>query len=143
MNRKGLLFGVPMLLCLLGVVCLTWAAGEGGIGNEGKGPALIRAVMCEAIEDYVPTHTAAAFSIEVGKISCYTSFNHVTDTTYVVHKWYRRDELVTTKRLTLKPPSWSTYSSIQLREADKGPWRVEVWNAEDQMLRVLRFSVTD
>ena len=143
MMRKGLLHGAPVVLCFLAVVSWSWGAEEKGVGNGTKGPVLVRGVMCETIEDYVPKNIAAVFSIGVGKISCYTSFDHLTDTTYVVHKWYRHDELITTKRLTLKPPSWSTYSSIQLREADKGPWRVEVWNAEDHLLKVLRFSVAD
>jgi hypothetical protein len=108
-----------------------------------NGMALVRAVMCEYIEAFEPQNQAVVFSIEVGKISCFTSFNGIKDSTYALHKWYRRDELITKKRLTLKPPSWSTYSSIQLREADKGPWRVEILNSQDQLIKTLRFSVTD
>ncbi|MBI5063999.1 MAG: DUF2914 domain-containing protein, partial [Desulfatitalea sp.] len=81
---------------------------------------LVRAVMCESIDGYEPRYIAVAFSINAGRISCYTLFEDVADTTVVDHKWYRQDELVTTKRLTIKPPKWATYSSIQLREEDKG-----------------------
>ena len=104
---------------------------------------LVRAVMCESIEAYEPRYIAVAFSIDTGRISCFTSFEDVSAVTAVDHKWFRRHELVTTKRLTIKPPSWSTYSSIQLREADKGPWRVEVRQADGALLATLRFSVTD
>jgi hypothetical protein len=45
--------------------------------------------------------------------------------------------------LTLKPPRWSTFSSIQLREADKGPWRVEIVDEKDRLHKTLRFSITD
>ncbi len=107
------------------------------------GMSLERAVMCEYIEDFAPHHQAVVFSIDVGKISCFTSFIGIRSSTYTLHKWYRRDELVTSKRLTLKPPSWSTYSSIQLREADKGPWRVEILDNRNQLMKTLRFSVTD
>ena len=110
---------------------------------QRSGVRLVRAVMCEGIQDYAPRNAAVAFSIDVGKISCYTSFEGLPDTTYTLHKWYRRDDLVTSKRLTLKPPNWATYSSIQLREADKGAWRVEIFNADDQLIETLRFSVTD
>lgn len=104
---------------------------------------LVRAVMCESIDGYEPKYISVAFSINAGKISCYTLFDSVPETTVVDHKWYRRDELVTTKRLTIKSPKWATYSSIQLREEDKGPWRVEVWNAQAQLIKTLRFSVID
>ena len=104
---------------------------------------LVRAVMCESIDGYEPKYIAVAFSINAGRISCYTLFDDVADTTVVDHKWYRQDELVTSKRLTIKPPKWATYSSIQLREEDKGPWRVEIWNAQSQLIKTLRFSVID
>lgn len=104
---------------------------------------LARAVMCESMDGYEPQNVSVAFSINTGKISCYSSFDGIADTTYVDHKWYRRDDLVTSKRLTLKPPRWATYSSIQLREGDKGPWRVEIWDARNQLIKTLRFSVTD
>jgi hypothetical protein len=111
--------------------------------NPGAPFQLVRAVMCEAIDGYEPKYVAVAFSINAGKISCYTSFSGIAATTYVDHKWYRRDELVTSKRLTLKSPRWATYSSIQLREDDKGPWRVEIWDAQNHLIKTLRFSVTD
>ena len=141
MNKKiSICFGI---LCILTAAGVRMAAGSEARADEKPGPRLVQAVMCEYIEDYEPKGVAVTFSIDVGRISCFTSFNHVPDTTYTDHRWYRRDELVTTKRLTLKPPSWSTYSSIQLREADKGPWRVEIWNANDELIATLRFSVTD
>jgi hypothetical protein len=109
----------------------------------GQAFRLIRAVMCETIEGYEPKHMGVVFSVSAGRISFYTAFDGVTETTFIEHKWYRRDELITIKRLTLRPPSWATYSSIQLREADKGPWRVEIWDARDQLTQTLRFSVTE
>ncbi|MDA8137331.1 MAG: DUF2914 domain-containing protein [Desulfobacteraceae bacterium] len=117
---------------------------QDGITSTDSHPfKLIRAVMCETIDGFEPKFIAAAFSINTGKISCFTSFDGITETTYIDHKWFRRDELVTSKRLTIKPPTWSTYSSIQLREADKGPWRVEIWDAQSQLIKTLRFSVTN
>ena len=118
------------------------AAAQQSLSLE-SGMTLVQAVMCEYIEGYEAQNSAVVFSIDVGKISCFTAFEGIKETTAALHKWFRRDELITTKRLTLKPPSWSTYSSIQLREADKGPWRVEIWDDHNQLMRTLRFSVTD
>lgn len=135
--------------CLLIAAALVVAAATSALSAEAlpavaDGPlSLARAVMCEYIEGYEPQHVASVFSIDAGKISCFTTFDGIQTFTHALHKWYRRDSLITTKRLTLKPPSWSTYSSIQLREADKGPWRVEIWSARNQLLQILRFSVID
>lgn len=131
------------------VVFVGFALFRSGMGRADSQAAaapkvrLVQAVMCELIEEYEPRHIAVAFSINTGRISCYTSFDKISAVTVVDHKWFRRDELVTTKRLTIKPPSWATYSSIQLRQADKGPWRVEVRQENGALLKTLRFSVTD
>lgn len=104
---------------------------------------LDRAVMCEEIKDYAPYNSAAVFSITIGKVSCFTLFDPVPEKTFVYHKWYHRDKPSTKKRLTLQPPRWSTYTSIQLRETDKGPWRVEIYDKNNNLLDTLRFSITD
>jgi hypothetical protein len=104
---------------------------------------LVRAVMCERIEGYSPVNRAVIFSVTVGKISCFTSFEAVSVETQIEHRWYFKETLTTKKNLFLKTPRWSTYSSIQLREADKGLWRVEIVDKKKHILGVLRFSVTD
>lgn len=104
---------------------------------------LDRAVMCEEIKELTPQNPAVVFSIKIGKVSCFTSFDSVPDKTFIYHKWYHRDDPSTKKRLTLHPPRWATYSSIQLRETDKGPWRVEISDQKGNLLRILRFSITD
>jgi hypothetical protein len=110
---------------------------------EVKRLTLSYAVLCETIQDFSPFHPAVVFSIAMGKVSCFTSFDPVPEKTYVEHRWFFRDSLSAKKKLSLKTPRWSTYSSIQLREADKGPWRVEIVDENDRILGILRFSVTD
>jgi hypothetical protein len=135
----GLWFLIFWVVPLFGIQAQTPEATS----KPYDGMMLVRAVMCETIDNFEPVGLAVVFPVEAGKVSCYTAFKGIADTTFVIHKWYRRDELVTTKRLTLKTPSWATYSSIQLREADKGPWRVEILNSEGQLIKLLRFSIAD
>ncbi|MCP4106617.1 MAG: DUF2914 domain-containing protein [Desulfobacteraceae bacterium] len=99
--------------------------------------------MCEAVENYAPKNQAIVFSIAFGKVFCYTLFDHVPEKTFIVHNWFHIDKLNTKRKLSLNPPHWSTFSSIQLRETDKGPWRVEVTDQQGNILDVLRFSITD
>ncbi|MBU4002129.1 MAG: DUF2914 domain-containing protein, partial [Proteobacteria bacterium] len=61
----------------------------------------------------------------------------------VYHAWYRKDQLSTKRKLVLKPPQWAAFTEIQLRETDKGPWRVEVTDDNGNILKILRFSITD
>jgi hypothetical protein len=113
--------------------------------DPGNKPVLMltEAVMCEAIESYAPKTPAVVFSIDIGKVSCYSSFDPVPEKTHIYHRWYFKDRLTTRKRLFLKPPRWATYTSIQLREADRGPWRVEITDKDGNIFKTLRFSITD
>jgi hypothetical protein len=101
------------------------------------------AVMCEAMDGLAPKNRAVVFSLGIGEVLCFTSFSNIANETAIYHKWYRRDQLSTSRRLTLKPPRWSTVSKIQFREADKGPWRVEIVDDTGRILKTLRFSITD
>lgn len=104
---------------------------------------LERAAMCEDIPDQSPVNPAVVFSIKRQIVYCFSSFDPVPKKTFVHHNWYLSDKLSTKIKLRLQPPRWSTYSRIQLREADIGPWRVEITDENDNILKILRFSVTE
>lgn len=106
-------------------------------------PTLVQAAICERIKDLAPQNEAVVFSITIERVSCFTFFDPVPEETFIYHNWFRKDKLSSRLKLTLKPPRWSTFSSIQLREADQGPWRVEVTDKDGRILRLLRFSITD
>jgi hypothetical protein len=106
-------------------------------------PTLIKAVMCESIQKFTPINEAVVFSIDLGRIYSFTEFDPVPKQTVIYHKWYHRGRLVSVKQLTINPPRWSSFSSMQLRDADKGPWRVDIVDDNDKLLRTLMFSITD
>ena len=104
---------------------------------------LSHATMCEKVENLTPIRPAVVFSVSAGQVCCFTSFDPVPQPTQIYHRWFHRDELSTQTRLRLYPPRWTTYSVIQLRETDKGPWRVEVSDQNGHVFNVFRFSITD
>jgi hypothetical protein len=106
-------------------------------------PALALASMCASLKEGSPCNPGVVFPVSLGKVLCYSSFDPVPRKTSIVHSWFHRDVLITRQKLTLNPPRWSTYSTIQLRESDKGPWRVEIADQDARLLEVLRFSITD
>ena len=114
-----------------------------GTVEPGQRLVLKQASMCERVENFNPVRPGLTFSVSTGQVSCYTSFDPVPQPTVIYHRWFRRDELSTQTRLRLYPPKWSTYSVIQLRETDKGPWRVEILDQNGHIFDVIRFSITD
>jgi hypothetical protein len=149
--RESLIFCLSMaVICVSPVVA---AAQENGIDEPTVQTApteepvgkltLTQGFMCERVVNNTPINQAAVFSVSMGQVCCFTSFDPVPQPTIIYHRWYHRDELSTQIRLRLYPPLWSTYSQIQLRETDKGPWRVEISDQNDRLFDVIRFSITD
>jgi hypothetical protein len=101
------------------------------------------AAMCEKIDNLLPINKAITFPVSTGQVYCLTSFDAVPREMLVYHRWYHMDDLNTQVRLRIHPPQWTTFSTMQLRETDKGPWRVEVTDENGRILTVLRFSITD
>ena len=148
MGKHRLFFCLSVIVpsCLLLFIVPKGFSQQDGEALPGK-PAeklrLLGAEMCEAIQDYCPQNQGIVFSTTVGEILCYTSFDPVPEKTVIYHSWFYKNRLITRAKLSLEPPRWSTFSKIELREADKGPWRVEITDVNGSLLKVLRFSVTD
>ncbi len=106
-------------------------------------PVLTEAVMCEDIQQYAPVNRAVVFATGIGQVVCFTAFENIPSEMFVYHSWFRSDKLITSKRLTLNPPEWATFSKILLRQADIGPWRVEVHDQQGKIIKTLRFSITE
>lgn len=104
---------------------------------------LSRAEICESIESFQPVNPAAVFSISQGEVFCFSNFDPVLEKSVIFHKWYKRDKLIFTMKLTLSPPKWSSFSRIQIRDEDKGPWRVEIRDEKNALYKILRFSMAD
>ena len=122
----------------------TAQSGDTGASKTSVGKIiLVQAVMCEDMLELVPRNPTTVFSIERRKAICFTSFDPVTKKTIVYHQWFHRDQNSAKMKLTLNPPRWSAYSSIQLRAEDIGPWRVEITDSQGHILDILRFSITE
>ena len=139
MNVKMILSGLMVVWAVL--ACLVTDCARAG--EEDKAPVLVESVMCESIANFKPVYPAVVFTLSQGEIYCFTAFDPVPAQAYIHHKWYRRDTLISSARLTLNPPKWSSVSSVTLRDGDKGAWRVEVVDDQDKPITTLRFSISD
>ncbi len=125
------------------VLILVFFSGSQAVSQESGVLTLEDAVMSEEIKDRKPVNKTIVFSTAARRAICFTSFSKVPDKVIIFHNWYKYDKLIAKVRLRLQPPQWSSFSSIPLKEKDKGPWRVEVIDPKGKLLRVLRFSITD
>jgi hypothetical protein len=102
-----------------------------------------RAAVCETVREGAVVNEAAAFSVSLGRVYCYTDFVSVPEKTLTYHVWYYADRQRASVKLALRPPRWAVYSYITLRNKDRGPWRVEITDEQGNLLRTLRFSIID
>ncbi len=134
-------------VCSIVILLVSLALPAAVLSQEPTDPAvepvLVKAVMCESIQKFAPVNEAVVFSITLGRVFCFSEFDPVPVQTVIYHKWYHKGNLVSVKQLTVNPPRWSLFSSMQLRDADKGPWQVDVLDDTDKLLKTLRFSITD
>ena len=110
---------------------------------EIKKLALGATATCELVKNGSPMNKAAVFSSTLKKVYCYTNFTSVPEKVFTFHNWYLRDRLKASIKLVLRPTRWSTYSAMELRSSDRGPWRVEVTDEDGNVLETLRFSIID
>ena len=105
---------------------------------------MTKAVICEEAKDGQPLNENVIFSSELTRITCYTEFDKIAKKTTIYHCWYFKNNLSAKKMpLVLNPPHWCTFSQIQPRETDKGPWRVEIVDEDGNIIQTLRFSIVD
>jgi hypothetical protein len=149
-RQKKFLLLIPVALAIVLVVSNVFAQGGEQANPQAAESAepsqrlkLSHATMCERVDNLAPTRPGMVFSVSTGQVCCYTSFDSVPQPALIYHRWFHRDELSTQTRLRIYPPKWATYSVIQLRETDKGPWRVEITDQNGRVFDVLRFSIGD
>jgi hypothetical protein len=145
MNQKKYRFFLALLCIsiLLSGQVFSQESPSSSPASRAERPTLVQASMCASLKEGSPCNPGAVFPVSQGKVFCFSSFDAVPRKTFIIHSWFHRDVLITRQKLTLNPPRWSTYSSIELREADKGPWRVEIADQDERILETLRFSITD
>ncbi len=132
-------FAWAVLILMISLMIRTTALAE----QQTDKLTLVETRICESIRNYLPVNPAVVFSISLEEVFCFTAFDPVPEKSHIVHKWYKKDRPVFNAKLSLNPPKWSSFSSIKLRAPDKGPWRVDVVDAENRLIKTVRFSISD
>ena len=144
--NKTITLTLSLLFTISGISLALAVAEKSGLiksANSTLQPSLVKAVMCEDLQGSVPRYPAIVFSIAPGKVFCFTDFDPVPEKTFVYHNWYFREHKRAIVKLSLNTPRWATFSTVQMRSTDKGPWRVEIADPQGNILKTLRFSITD
>ena len=143
MKRIITLLNIILLFAVLLFFQIPVTAEQGSPPDKTTSPVLKESVMCESVQDGLPVDQTIVFDVSKGSAFCWSEFDPVTVDGVIYHKWYRNDELISSYPLAVHPPRWATKSSLRLRQADVGPWHVDITNENGDILETLRFSITE
>lgn len=132
---------LPLGICLVSGQTVT-AEQNNNIADTAL-PTVKSAVMCEGVQDGLPVNQTVIFNVSNSSVYCWSEFDPVPEDGVVYHEWYRKGVLITRKKLAVHTPRWATYSRLPLRQADIGPWQLKITDESGNVLKTLRFSITE
>jgi len=142
---KSIITPLKTVLLFVALVSLSIPVMSQQEATPGKAasPILKKAVMCEGIQDGLPVNQTIVFDVSKGSAYCWSGFDPVEVDGVIFHQWYRNGELTSSFKLAVHPPRWANQSSLRLRQADVGPWSLNITNETGDILKTLRFSITE
>jgi len=110
---------------------------------QDTGPVKVAAtVMCKNVTDREPVDAGTSFSVDVGKLYCFSKITEIQNSSNIVHVWYFGDTERARVSLNVNPPAWRTYSSKTIQAHEIGAWRVEIHDASGNLLETVHFETT-
>jgi hypothetical protein len=100
------------------------------------------AAICKDVVDHEPVGSGNSFTVNVGKLYCFTKITGAESPTHVTHVWLYDGTERARVELPVNSASWRTFSSKIIQEHELGAWRVDVLDAEGNVLKTLDFEVT-
>ena len=100
-----------------------------------------RLVIGTAVEEREPVGVSDTFGVDVGRVYCFLEARNIEAATPVTFVWYFGENVMANVELTVgQGGRWRTYSSKNLA-GFKGNWRVELQDADKNVLASVDFKV--
>jgi hypothetical protein len=100
------------------------------------------AAICKDVVDHEPVDSGNSFTVSVGKLYCFTKITGAQSPTHITHVWLFDGTERARVELAVNAVSWRTFSSKIIQQHELGAWRVDVLDAEGNVLKSLDFEVT-
>jgi hypothetical protein len=91
--------------------------------------------------DREPQGTNTSFGADVGRVFCFTRVVGSEGETTVHHVWYHGEEERADVELRVGGSSWRVWSSKAIVPEWTGQWRVEVQDAQGNVIETIQFTV--
>lgn len=117
------------------------------VAQETKAPAqtptitIQEASIATGVEKRLPVGVAEQFSPEMGQLVCWTKLTAPEAPTEIEHVWFYKDKEMTRVKLSVGAKTWRTWSRKTIAKSAIGDWRVDVVDAQGNVLKSVKFSI--
>jgi len=101
-----------------------------------------KAVIAKGVENREPVEPGETFSKDVGKVYCFVKVVGAKEPTEIKMTWIKgENEDMGTVTLAVKAAAWRTWGSKNIDPSWTGPWKVEVKDADGNLLTTVNFKI--
>jgi hypothetical protein len=110
--------------------------------QKSSGIQITRAVICLNVNEREPEGVGNQFPPEVKRLYCFTEVKSNGEPMELQHRWYWKDELMTTIPLKANSARFRTYSAKSIPAYAVGDWRVAIVNSHnEETLQIISFEI--
>lgn len=97
------------------------------------------AVITTAVVERAPVDAVQSYPVTVGKLYCFTQVTGAQEETSLTHVWFWGEKEVARTTLPVRSANWRTWSVKTILPSWTGEWRVDILDAEGNLLHSLPF----
>ncbi len=127
--RVRRLMTVVMMLCCLPAGALALEVSE--------------AVITTQVSERAPVDVILTYPATVERLFCFTRVTGATADMSIIHVWSLRGEEASRIELPVRSGDWRTWSSKTIHPGSAGDWKVDILDAEGELLKSVSFTLTD
>jgi hypothetical protein len=110
--------------------------------QNSSGITISRAVICMDVNEHEPEEPGDQFPPNVKRLYCFTEIKSSGEPMEIQHRWYWKDELMSTIPLTIKSARFRTFTAKSIPSYAIGDWRVAIVNSHnEETLQIIKFEI--
>ena len=100
-----------------------------------------KAVVAKGVENREPVEPGDSFPANVGRLFCFVKITGATSPTEIKFIWMKGDSSMGEIAQTVSASPWRTWSSKSIDKSWTGDWKVEVRDADNNLLTTVNFKI--
>ncbi len=134
--KRPMMKNATTLLFTLALLCITTGIAHAQLSVDSI-------EIGTSVEDRELIGAGTMFSSDVNTLYCLTKISGAEDSPVIQHVWYHNDEEKARVDLTIRTPSFRTWSSKKIWHTWTGEWRVDVVDSSGTVLASETFTISE